>query len=242
MGQPIEAVLEKRRAEILKDPHSPIVAVERWSNETGAIFYVDDDIVPDDYKIEGRRLLSGSTLVATTTGNKRVMEVMRTIVQQILANFAPSEGATGDVFGVDGGTIRQAFRNQEQVHAEFSIPASGATLEFDTTVVSEPVKVDLFSRTTQASIFSLADGLKMSTIRKSHPKVAGQAGDEIVISANSKGARQYDARFESPGVPGSAAQPEFQIHFQTDDRSAIHPTEQEFLEMWDGILSSIKPN
>ncbi len=239
---PLEAMLAQRAKDIGSDGHTPILAQQQWSTDSGAVLYVGDDSDPTYLEIEGRRLVPHETVVAVTSGDKSKLELMQKIVQKILGNYVPGDFAPGTFsrFGMKEGSLHQSFGDAEDVRAVFSLPQPGITLTIDSSVVAVPAKMDAFEREEQAVAVSKRDGLVVDVLRKDLRNVAGQQGLEVVDTGVSRKMRQFDAHFEAPGVPNSAAQTYLQINLATDDRQSPGVDEKQFLELWDTILDSFK--
>jgi hypothetical protein len=236
----VEPALAHRRAELAGNPRTPVISQQVWRSDRGAVMYVADISDPDYYQVEGRRSLPQSTMVAVTSGDKSNADLLYQMTQQILGSFFPAEAPDSTGFGVPEGTLHQAFRNQEEVHATFALPDIASDFEFNTAVVAAPAKLDLYQREEKAIAIGKMDGLIFEVVRKDHANIAGQTGDEMVITTVEKGVRHFDARLETAGTAVSGRQPQIKLHLHTEGPSAGAVTENQFLEEWDSIISTVQ--
>jgi len=241
-GQTLTTILNELRSTVQANPHTPFIALQKWGPDSGGVLYVMDDSNPDYYKMTGRRVMPEGVLLADTDGSKSKVDLIVDITRELLTNYYPGDFAPAsfDRFGMASGSLHQKFRNAEEMHIEFLLPESGTRLWFDTTVVQRPVQVDLFKRTEQTMLEAKAQGLVFDQLRKTHSIVAGQSGEESMISDVSRKQRQYDVRLETPGVAGSASQPRIAIRFFTEDIMQKPLDEKQFTVLWESIRNGIK--
>ncbi len=242
VGESLQAVLQRRSAELKTNGRSPLKRIYHWTEDTGAVLYVNDVSTPDYYEIEARRLLPGRMLVAVTSADKKFEKAMTEDVKQVIAHFENGDGAIASVdrFGMQGGSLHEAFRHQEDVLAAFNLPETKTIFEFSSRVVAEPVTVDLFQRTANAIAASKADKQPIHVLKQGHREIAGQLGDESITSDVGNGYMRYDVRFETPGIPNLASMPHLDLHFATLSGLDKPLNEKEFIALWDTIRAGIK--
>ena len=246
-GQTLGGVMDARRQQLLAKPRSPIVRAYKWSADSGGVLYLLDISNPDYYALEGRRLLGNAVFVAGTDGDKAKTDLMVQLISTALANFHPGESAQGrpNTFSMENGYLEQAFRNQEDLAAVFIIPENGAALSLETHVFKVPKKLDVVERV-EKGIGEAGEmfQLKFQVLHKGPRQVAGQVGQEIVVTHVENGIPQFDANLQTAGEALSPLKPQILLHLSTTGVVGGPPSHRlsrdEFLALWSGIVDSIR--
>ncbi len=241
-SEPLKATLQTISKEVSADAHKRLIATPQWSIDTGGVLYVRDDSDPTYLEIQAHKLLLNGTVIAVTSGDKSKVDLMQQIVRKILGNYVPGDFAPGTFsrFGIKEGSVHQSFGVAEDLDADFHVGDAATKLNFITKVIAEPVKVDLFDRTSQMLTYGRENGVVYHNLRKTHRTVAGQRGEESVNTDVHEGVNRFVASFETPGVPNSASQPHLEIGLDTLDNPTKALNEKEFLTLLDTILDSLK--
>jgi hypothetical protein len=189
----------------------------------------------------GALLDAGSVaLWLETEGSPEFLDNLRSCVKEVAADYRlPEKDQKWPVPGQDWfylrhGALATPSKYDESAHVAFEGHQLEVKLEIETNTTDEPPP-GLFERFTQTMAKAVGNAVAgVSPVRKGKRKVAGLAGEELLIRDSEGGKLSFLWSF--PGEQGSAKHPEINIVMDTSDGELDQKT-----ALWESLLDSMRP-
>jgi hypothetical protein len=144
-----------------------------------------------------------------------------------------------DWFYLRHGVIALPMKEMEEAQSRFEGHPLGLKLKVRTETVEEVQRQGLMEKLSNAMAMaggSLAADEDLVTQRYRARKVAGLAGEELIVRTSEKKRQRLRFLWSFPGKEDSASQPKFTLEMETS-----LDQEEAKLALWDALLDSVRP-
>lgn len=246
-----------REASLMAQPHTPtgqrFVDRREFSDDRVLITSWLSPNSTRMYLTELYALLPESQVLVVVEGESSAKLHDKTLqyfssLAQSLRDRVPAEIPSVPGFCIDSVLVARSALNQEEVSATIRVPGRpGLMLSYTAYVTGKP-DVDLLQRVSGVPPGYEGAVAAMKTLRRGERHIGPIRGQELLVRGDSDGTRSYEFLWESQGQRASIEHPFLSLRMSTTDESgpdgetmeAPFVDDKEALEVWDGILGSLR--